>query len=132
MPLRVAVSSLFIFPFLLLFCSLFFVTFSLEYLFHQQHLNQYVFFLQKYLVDGRFDLKDVTRCFEKTPQNRLDQKDEVSIYFSFFHPHVLFLFIVNFAFFSPPVFFLLTVIWLRFSFLLGQTLGLFPYSREVP
>jgi hypothetical protein len=34
MPLRVDVSSLFIFPFLLLFCSSFFVTFSLEYLFH--------------------------------------------------------------------------------------------------
>jgi hypothetical protein len=42
MPLRVAVSSLFIFPFLLLF-----VTFSLEYLFHQQHLNQDVLFFYR-------------------------------------------------------------------------------------
>lgn len=29
----------------------------------------------KYLIDCRFNLKDVTRCFENSPANRLDHKD---------------------------------------------------------
>jgi hypothetical protein len=30
-------------------------------------------------MDGRFNLKDVTRCFEKSPGKRLDHKEIVRI-----------------------------------------------------
>jgi hypothetical protein len=45
-------------------------------------------------MDGRFNLKDVTRCFEKSPVKRLDHKEIVRIsetYFLVMKYHVLYL-----------------------------------------
>jgi hypothetical protein len=45
-------------------------------------------------MDGRFNLKDVTRCFEKSPGKRLDHKEIVRISKTFFfcyEYHVLYL-----------------------------------------
>jgi hypothetical protein len=45
-------------------------------------------------MDGRFNLKDVTSCFEKSPGKRLDHKEIVRIsetYFFVMKYHVLYL-----------------------------------------
>jgi hypothetical protein len=45
-------------------------------------------------MDGHFNLKDVTRCFERSPGKRLDHKEIVRIsetYFFGYEYHVLYL-----------------------------------------
>jgi hypothetical protein len=74
MPLRVAVSKQSSVLFVLLH---FFMHFFLSTLIMQHVIPASL--LQKYLIDSRYDLKDVTRCFENSPANRLDHKDIVSL-----------------------------------------------------
>jgi hypothetical protein len=56
--------------------------------------------MQRYRIEGWYDLKDVTRCLENSPTNRLDHKDIVSVLFIYFPQHTCYFFPVTSSYVS--------------------------------